>query len=51
MLAAISLALSTAPFMPLAGSVSTSCAPNARSSTRRSSDMDAGIVSSRSYLQ
>jgi hypothetical protein len=31
-------------FMPFAGSVSTSSAPNARSSTRRSSDIDAGIV-------
>ena len=42
--AAISSALATAPFMPFAGSVSTSCAPKARSSTRRSSDIDAGIV-------
>ncbi len=32
-------------FMPLAGSVSTSSAPNARSRMRRSSDMDAGMVS------
>ena len=30
---------------PLAGSVSTSSAPKARSRMRRSSDMDAGMVS------
>ena len=42
--AAISSALATAPFMPFAGSVSTSSAPNARSMTRRSSDMEAGMV-------
>mmetsp|Transcript_13605 Transcript_13605/g.23914 ORF Transcript_13605/g.23914 Transcript_13605/m.23914 type:complete len:234 (-) Transcript_13605:427-1128(-) len=42
--AAISLHFSTAPRIPLAGSVSTSWAPKARSSTRRSRDIDAGMV-------
>mmetsp|Transcript_17445 Transcript_17445/g.49058 ORF Transcript_17445/g.49058 Transcript_17445/m.49058 type:complete len:236 (-) Transcript_17445:61-768(-) len=43
--AAISSALATAPPIPLAGSVSTSSAPKARKSTRRSRDMEAGMVS------
>lgn len=42
-------ALATAPFMPAAGSVSTSVAPNALNRTRRSMDMDAGIVSTSLY--
>mmetsp|Transcript_9867 Transcript_9867/g.25136 ORF Transcript_9867/g.25136 Transcript_9867/m.25136 type:complete len:205 (-) Transcript_9867:354-968(-) len=42
--AAISSAFFTAPPMPFAGSVSTSVAPNACSSTRRSRDMEAGMV-------
>ena len=41
--------MATAPFMPLAGSVRTSSAPKARSSTRRSRDIDAGIVSTSLY--
>mmetsp|Transcript_2410 Transcript_2410/g.6214 ORF Transcript_2410/g.6214 Transcript_2410/m.6214 type:complete len:205 (-) Transcript_2410:1472-2086(-) len=47
--AAISSALATAPFMPFAGSVKTSSAPKARSSTRRSRDMLAGIVRTSLY--
>ncbi len=43
--ATISLARSTAPFMPLDGSVRMSSAPKARSSARRSLDIDSGIVS------
>ncbi|MCY1311339.1 hypothetical protein D9M70_616270 [compost metagenome] len=42
--AASSLAFSMAPFMPLAGSVSTSSAPRALSTLRRSRLMDAGMV-------
>ncbi|MNH22044.1 hypothetical protein D3C79_818840 [compost metagenome] len=45
-LATISLAFSIAPFMPLAGSVSTSSAPRALSTLRRSMLIDAGMVSS-----
>ena len=41
----ISSAFATAPFMPLAGSVSTSSAPKERMRMRRSMDMEAGIVS------
>ncbi|MCY1545816.1 hypothetical protein D9M68_817760 [compost metagenome] len=41
---ASSLAFSMAPFMPLAGSVSTSSAPRALSTLRRSRLMDAGMV-------
>mmetsp|Transcript_94 Transcript_94/g.285 ORF Transcript_94/g.285 Transcript_94/m.285 type:complete len:203 (-) Transcript_94:417-1025(-) len=44
-LATISSAFAIAPFIPLAAGVSTTLAPNALSITRRSSDMDAGIVS------
>ncbi|MNC78731.1 hypothetical protein D3C75_1310170 [compost metagenome] len=44
-LATISPAFSIAPFMPLAGSVSTSSAPSALSTLRRSMLMDAGMVS------
>mmetsp|Transcript_8011 Transcript_8011/g.13893 ORF Transcript_8011/g.13893 Transcript_8011/m.13893 type:complete len:237 (-) Transcript_8011:2-712(-) len=47
--AAISCAFSTAPFMPFAGSVSTRVAPNALRRTRRSRDMDAGMVSTSLY--
>ncbi|EJT83782.1 hypothetical protein PPS11_30776 [Pseudomonas putida S11] len=43
--ATISLAFSMAPFMPLAGSVSTSSAPRAFSTLRRSRLMDEGMVS------
>ena len=42
--ATISLALSTAPLMPSAGSVRTSSAPNARKRARRSFDIDEGMV-------
>mmetsp|Transcript_19278 Transcript_19278/g.53476 ORF Transcript_19278/g.53476 Transcript_19278/m.53476 type:complete len:219 (+) Transcript_19278:678-1334(+) len=38
-----------APFMPSAAGVSTSLDPSALSSTRRSSDMESGMVSTRSY--
>ncbi len=38
------LTSSIAPFMPLVGSVRTISAPNALSSTRRSFDIEAGIV-------
>ena len=41
----ISSAFSIAPVMPRRPLVSTSCAPKARSSTRRSMDIDSGIVS------
>ena len=44
LLAASSSAFITAPFMPLAGSVSTRSAPKALRRMRRSRDMDAGIV-------
>mmetsp|Transcript_3064 Transcript_3064/g.6978 ORF Transcript_3064/g.6978 Transcript_3064/m.6978 type:complete len:207 (-) Transcript_3064:421-1041(-) len=37
-----------APFMPMAAGVSTSLAPSALSITRRSRDMDSGMVSTRS---
>ncbi len=43
--AAMRSASSTACFMPLVGSVSTSSAPKALRSVRRSLDMEAGIVS------
>ena len=42
--AAISVAFSMAPFMPLAASVSTSSAPRALSTLRRSRLIDAGMV-------
>ncbi len=42
--APISSALATAPFMPSEPGVSTSSAPNARSSARRSFDIVSGIV-------
>merc|ERR1711970_340076 len=47
--AAISSAFSTAPFIPLAGSVSTSSAPKALSRMRLSMDIDAGMVSTSLY--
>jgi len=40
----MSSAFFTAPPMPLAAGVSTKSAPNALSSTRRSMDMDSGMV-------
>ena len=42
--AATSSDFATAPFMPRAGSVRTSSAPYARSSARRSLDIDSGMV-------
>src|SRR5699024_5698294 len=47
--AASSSAFATAPFMPSALSVRTSSAPNARSSARRSFDIDSGMVSLTRY--
>jgi hypothetical protein len=42
--AAMRAASSMAPFMPLAASVSTTSAPRPRTSLRRSTDMDSGMV-------
>jgi hypothetical protein len=47
--AATSSAFATAPFMPAAGSVSTRVAPNALNSTRRSIDIEAGMVKTSLY--
>ena len=49
MLSQISLALSMAPGMPFDGSVSTSFAPNPRSTARRSGLIDSGMVRMHSY--